>query len=287
VLSDGPELTSIHAQGGDEPFDATASLAAPRKLDLFGVGISASNYAEVVSTAVFWARQRRPAILDFMPVHGLVTASRPGKFRDVMHEFDVVAPDGQPVRWALNLLHHTKLRDRVYGPECMWRLCAAAEEAGLSIYLFGGSPVVLDALVEKIQRTFPRLVIAGSESPPFRPLTSAEDAAVVQRINDSGAHFLFLGIGCPKQEMFAHAHRDSIQAVQFCVGAAFDFHAGAKKTAPAWMQRNGLEWLFRLASEPRRLAKRYAVTNTVYLLLMARALTLQWLGASRSVSPTE
>jgi N-acetylglucosaminyldiphosphoundecaprenol N-acetyl-beta-D-mannosaminyltransferase len=121
---------------------------------------------------------------------------------------------------------------------------------------------------------FPRLRIAGAEAPPFRRLTPEEDEAMVQRINASGAGLVFIGLGCPKQDHFAADHMDHIQAVQVCVGAAFDFHAGNKRTAPAWMQRRGLEWLFRLFQEPRRLWKRYLVTNTLFLVKLAR----QWLG---------
>src|SRR6185312_3750395 len=158
-----------------------------------------------------------------------------------------------------------------YGPELMRRLCAAAAEQGVPIYLYGGTEEVVRRLSNRLLEWFPKLKIAGAESPPFRPLTPQEDAEAVRRINDSGARLLFLGIGSPKQEVFAFAHRDKIRAVQLCVGAAFDFHAGVKKMAPAWMQRRGLEWLFRLTQEPGRLWKRYLVANTTFLYLFAKA----------------
>jgi exopolysaccharide biosynthesis WecB/TagA/CpsF family protein len=165
----------------------------------------------------------------------------------------------------MNLLHGTRLPERVYGPELTLRLCRRAAEEGISIYLFGGSPDVLEQLKANLERRFPGLFIAGSESPPFRRLTPEEDAAIVDRINASGARLVFIGLGCPKQDVFAFEHRTTIHAVQVCVGAAFDFHAGAKKIAPAWMQRLGLEWLFRLIQEPRRLWRRYLVTNSIFL----------------------
>jgi exopolysaccharide biosynthesis WecB/TagA/CpsF family protein len=176
-----------------------------------------------------------------------------------------VAPDGQPVRWALNHFHQARLADRVYGPELMLRLCARAEQEQVGIYLYGSRLYVLERLSGKLLRRFPRLRIAGYESPPFRALTEKEDRETVSRINSSGAGLIFIGLGCPKQEHFAYDHRDSIRGVQLCVGAAFDFHAGSKRMAPAWMQRHGLEWAFRLMSEPKRLWKRYLCTNSLFL----------------------
>src|SRR5262249_33817743 len=147
----------------------------------------------------------------------------------------------------------------------------AAAAQGVPIYLYGGNPVVLEQLQANLRKQFPELLIAGAESPPFRVLTREEDESVVERINASGAQLVFIGLGCPKQDHFAHEHRDRIRAVQLCVGAAFDFLAGTKKTAPAWMQRHGLEWLYRLCQEPRRLWKRYLVTNSIFVAKLALA----------------
>lgn len=254
------------------PLSTHSSETGPRKLDLFGVGISATTYDQVVEYALSLIRSGRSGLFDFMPVHGLIEAVRNPAFQEAIRAFDVVGPDGQPVRWGLNLLHRAGLTDRVYGPTCMLKLCHAAETHGIGIYLYGAMPDVLDALEARLKQYFPKLIICGKESPPFRPLTEEEDAEAVARINASGAGMLFLGLGCPKQELFAYEHRDRIKPVQFCVGAAFDFHAGTKKTAPSWMQKRGLEWLFRLIQEPRRLARRYAVTNTLYLWMLGKAL---------------
>jgi exopolysaccharide biosynthesis WecB/TagA/CpsF family protein len=188
----------------------------------------------------------------------------------MVNTFELIGPDGQPVRWALNLLHKTGLRDRVYGPELMLRLTARAAEQGLPVYFHGSSPEVIDKLQANLSERFPTLRIAGAESPPFRELSPAEEDDMVRRINDSGAAIVFIGLGCPKQDRFAYQYRDRIRAVQVCVGAAFDFHAGTKRMAPPLMQRYGLEWLYRLASEPTRLWRRYLVTNSIFL---ARLLT--------------
>jgi N-acetylglucosaminyldiphosphoundecaprenol N-acetyl-beta-D-mannosaminyltransferase len=154
----------------------------------------------------------------------------------------------------------------------MLRLCRRAAEEGVSIYLYGGGPEVLNKLQDNLRRECPGLQIAGSESPPFRELTAAEDDSVVERINASGAGLVFIGLGCPKQDLFAYDHRERLRGVQLCVGAAFDFHAGAKPMAPQWMQRSGLEWLFRLIHEPRRLFRRYLVTNSIFVAKTVGAL---------------
>jgi N-acetylglucosaminyldiphosphoundecaprenol N-acetyl-beta-D-mannosaminyltransferase len=248
-------------------------LSWPNKVDLFGVGLSVTNYEEATKVILQAARRGVAAVVACQPVHAVITASEDVTLRSQVNSFELVTPDGQPVRWAMNLLHGTRLGDRVYGPELMLRLCRGAAEGGISIYLYGGSPAVDEQLHVNLRRLYPELRIAGHESPPFRALTPAEDRAVIERINASGAGLVFVGLGCPKQDRFAYEHRHAIQAVQLCVGAAFDFHAGAKKMAPAWMQRHGLEWFYRLVQEPGRLWRRYLVTNSIFLAKLAAALT--------------
>ena len=253
--------------------NAPASMVSwPVRHNLFGVQVSSTHYDEVVDTVIRAAQAGQRGMVDFMPAHLLTAVAGDAEFRRRMDDFDIVAPDGQPVRWALNFFHKTALKERVYGPETTRRLCGAAAEHGIPIYLYGGTEQVLATLKAKLLEWFPALKIAGAEAPPFRPLTPEEDAAAVKRINDSGAKLVFLGIGSPKQEIFAHNHMHSIHAVQLCVGAAFDFHAGSKKMAPAWMQKRGLEWLFRLTQEPKRLWKRYLVANTTFVYLFGREL---------------
>jgi exopolysaccharide biosynthesis WecB/TagA/CpsF family protein len=242
-----------------------AGVAWPPKRDLFGVQISVTDYDELVDAMLRAAKLRVPAVVSFHAVHAVIEATSDPKLLFTVNRFDAIAPDGQPVRWALNHLYHVGLKERVYGPETMARVCERAARESVSIYLYGGSQQVIDVLLHKLPQRFPRLQIAGAESPPFRALTPDEDDAVVERINDSGAGIVFIGLGCPKQDYFAGAHSGRIRAVLACVGAAFDFHAGAKAMAPQWMQRNGLEWLYRLATEPRRLWKRYLNTNSVFV----------------------
>lgn len=238
----------------------------PVKHDIFGVHVSATNYEEALQLIMGAAKQGLPAIVDHMPVHGLILASGNLDLKAIMNRFDIVAPDGQPLRWALNRIHGTNLSDRVYGPELMLKLCRKAAEIGVGIYLYGSLPHVVEELRVKLLTMFPAIKTKGCESPPFRPLSREEDKEAIDRINQSGAGIVFLGLGCPKQEIFAYEHRHSIKAVQICVGAAFDFHAGHKKMAPAWMQRNSLEWLFRLSQEPGRLWKRYILLNMIFIL---------------------
>jgi exopolysaccharide biosynthesis WecB/TagA/CpsF family protein len=169
------------------------------------------------------------------------------------------------VRHALNLFYHTHLPENCRGPEFVNRVCKRAAADGVGIYLYGSTPDVVEAMRTNLVAQFPGLRILGAEPSVFRPLTGEEDAELVERVNASGAGIVFVGLGCPLQERFAHAHRGKFQAVQICVGAAFELHAGVKKEAPVWMQRCSLEWLYRLVQEPRRLARRYFITNTTFL----------------------
>jgi exopolysaccharide biosynthesis WecB/TagA/CpsF family protein len=244
---------------------AAPDLKWPQKYDLFGVRVSATSYDEAVDSLAAAARQGIPAVASLHAVHALITASDDRELREMVNTFELIGPDGQPVRWALNLLHKTRLRQRVYGPELMLRLCQRAADEGLPIFLYGGTPEVLEALSANLTTRYPGLEIADQYAPPFRALTADEKNEVIQRMRDSGARLIFIGLGAPKQDYLAHELRQHINAVFLCVGAAFDFHAGVKAMAPAWMQRRGLEWLFRLWQEPRRLWKRYFVTNSLFL----------------------
>jgi N-acetylglucosaminyldiphosphoundecaprenol N-acetyl-beta-D-mannosaminyltransferase len=248
-----------------------AEIRWPKKHDLFGVGVAASNYDEIADVVARSALACVPAVISLHAVHAIVESITDPRLLKKVNRFDSVLPDGQPVRWALNNLYGVGLKERVYGPELMLRLCARAALDGIPIYLYGSTQEVIDLLQERLPARFPGLEIAGAESPPFRQLAAEEDAEVVRRINDSGAGILFIGLGCPKQDHFAADHADRIGAVQICVGAAFEFHAGTKSMAPAWMQRSGLEWVYRLTREPRRLWKRYLYTNSVFVTQWIKA----------------
>ena len=250
------------------------AFAWPRKFDVFGVDISATTYDEAQAVILSAAKARKSATVTHLSSHGLTMAARDEKFRKVVNSFDIAAPDGQPVRWSLKWFHKQLLPDRCYGPELMIRLCRAAAKEGVSVYLYGSSPDVLDLLSQKLKEDCSGLVIAGMESPPFRQLTPQETDEAIRRINDSRAGLVFIGLGCPRQDWFAYEHKQKIQGVQLCVGAAFDFHAGNKKMAPRWMQRHGLEWFFRLTQEPTRLWKRYFVIHTTFAFLLTRRMIL-------------
>jgi exopolysaccharide biosynthesis WecB/TagA/CpsF family protein len=253
------------------PDGAEDACLWPPKCELFGVGVSVTDYEGAAASIMRAAHAHEGGIVDHMSVHGLADASRDESMRTVLNSFDMVAPDGHSVRWAMNHYCGTRLDDRVYGPEIMQRLCGQAAANKVPIYLYGGSSQTVGHLRIKLLESWPDLLIAGCESPPFRPLTPEEDHATVNRINESGAGLVFLGLGCPKQELFAYAHREKINAVQICVGAAFDFLAGRKKMAPRWIQDRGLEWLFRLLSEPRRLWRRYLVGYATFWTKAAQA----------------
>lgn len=248
----------------------------PPRFRLFGVPVSRTDYVESVACILRAAERHRPALVTAFAAHGVVTASEDRAYRQQIEDFHLVSPDGQPVRHALNLLYGAKLTDRVYGPELTLRLCAAAAERGVPVYLYGSTQETVSGMRDALLRRFPALGIVGAEPSAFRALTPDEDEALVARINESGAGILFVGLGCPRQEHFAYDHRESINAVQVCVGAAFDFIAGTKPSAPKWMQDNALEWLFRLIQEPRRLFWRYSVINAKFVLkLLLQAIGLK------------
>jgi exopolysaccharide biosynthesis WecB/TagA/CpsF family protein len=244
------------------------SLNWPSKKDLFGVGVSATTYGDAVDSVIVAASEGRGGVATFLAVHGIVNAVLDEEYHQRLDRCQIVAPDGQPVRWALNFFQNTHLHERVYGPEIMRWVCQRCADEGLSIFLCGSTPQVLALLATRLLEMFPHLKIAGVESPPFRPMTSAENDALCDRINMAHPAVVFIGLGVPRQEIFADSNRDKIHAVQLCVGAAFDFLAGNKKVAPPFMQRRGLEWLFRLCQEPVRLWRRYLVTNSVFIWLV-------------------
>ncbi|MDQ3808758.1 MAG: WecB/TagA/CpsF family glycosyltransferase [Chloroflexota bacterium] len=242
----------------------------PRRYPVAGVLASATTYADATEHIVRAARDRRSLLVAATSVHGVTVAARDAHFRQELNTFDLITPDGQPIRWGLNLLHGAGLTDRVYGPTLMLRVCQAAAREGLSVYFYGSTPAVLERLAQRLASRLPGLRIAGFRSPPFRPSTAAEEAADAAAIRESGAHIVFVGLGCPRQERWAYRQRRALAMPIVCVGAAFDFHAGTLRQAPAWMQRRGLEWAFRLAMEPRRLWRRYGQAVPLYLFLLSR-----------------
>lgn len=244
-------------QGNDpRPARLQASvLAAP---------IDVITWADALGRIGAWAAERSSRYICITNAHSVVTATQDAGFGRVLAGADMVTPDGAPVAWMLRKLGHVG-QERINGPDLMWRYCEQAARTGEGIYLYGGTEPTLAVLQTKLAAAFPGLRVVGAWSPPFRALTPEEDEAAVQRINASGAGTVWVSLGCPKQERWMAEHRGRVQAVMVGVGAAFDYHAGTIQRAPLWMQRNGLEWLHRLCSEPGRLWKRYLVTNTLFV----------------------
>lgn len=232
---------------------------------VLGVPIDVLGWAEALVRLSTWAEARDSRTVCLCNVHSVTTASRDPAFRKIICAADLAAPDGMPVAWMLQRLGHFR-QERINGPDLMWRYCALAASRSEKIFLFGSDGETIDSLEKKLLASFPGLVVAGTCAPPYRPMTEEEDRLVVDRINASGARIVWVGLGCPKQEQWMHAHHGRIHAVMIGVGAAFDYHAGTLRRAPLWMQTVGLEWLYRLACEPRRLWRRYLITNTLFIL---------------------
>lgn len=232
---------------------------------VLSAAIDGVSWDDVLARIAKWSARHESRYVCVCNVHSVVTANGDPEFRAVVNGADLATPDGAPVVWMLRKLGLDG-QQRISGPDLMWRYCEQAAARGESIYLYGGTPQTLELLQQRLLANFPALRIAGAWSPPFRELTAEEDEAVVARINGSGAGTVWVSLGCPKQEKWIAARRGRVNAVMIGVGAAFNFHAGTIKRAPAWMQDWGLEWLHRLASEPRRLWKRYLVTNTLFVL---------------------
>lgn len=238
---------------------------------VFDAPIDIIDWQTAVSRIKGWAIARESRYVCICNVHSVVTATSDDEFAGVVRDADMATPDGAPVAWLISRQTRRK-QERINGPDLMWRYMSQSAREGGSIFLYGATDVTLSALQTRLAAEFPQLKVAGAYSPPFRQMTADEDEQVVEMINASGASTVWVSLGCPKQEKWMAAHRGRIHAVMIGVGAAFDYHAGTIQRAPLWMQRNGLEWLHRLASEPRRLWKRYLVTNTLFIIFSFRQL---------------
>lgn len=243
---------------------------------VLGMRVDATTYTHAAETILALGEAGVGGLTCVATVHMLMEAWDDADYRKLVNAAELVTPDGVPLVWMLRALGVPQAR-RVYGPDLMPLVCATAASRGVAVGFYGGDPSTLDALVRRTSQRFPGLRVAFAHSPPFRPLCEAEDADVTEAIRDSGARVLFVGLGCPKQERWMAAHRDRLDCSMVGVGAAFDFMARRKAQAPAWLQRAGLEWLFRLLHEPRRLWRRYAIHNPRFV-----ALALHQLARERS-----
>ncbi|GAB3819569.1 WecB/TagA/CpsF family glycosyltransferase [Micromonospora zhanjiangensis] len=251
-------------------------MIAQGKRNVLGVLVDAVDYDAATEQVVDAARERRPFALTALAVHGVMTGVLDPPHNARLNSFDLVTPDGQPVRWALNLLHGAGLTDRVYGPTLTLRVLSRFADEGLPVYLYGSTEETLARLVPALERMFPALKIAGVEPSKFRAVRPGDDVEIADRIRNSGARLVLVGLGCPRQEVFTYAMRPLLDLPLMAVGAAFDYHAGLLRTPPPWMQRAGLEWFWRLGLEPKRLWRRYVILNPAYLARLAAQKTGLW-----------
>ncbi|QNL22933.1 WecB/TagA/CpsF family glycosyltransferase [Hyphobacterium sp. CCMP332] len=200
-----------------------------------------------------------------LAVHGLITSLEDQELRNLIHKIDLIVPDGQPIRWALNSIYKLGMKDRVYGPDLTLEVLKKANALSMKIYLYGSTKETLNKFRLFIENAFPDIIISGIHIDRFREASPQEDIEDIQKINESGANIVLVGRGCPRQEKWVANHKGKINAAMMAVGAAFDFHAGTLNQAPKWMQDSGLEWLFRLIQEPKRLWRRYLITNTKFI----------------------
>ena len=241
-------------------------MHAPR-VNVLGVGVSAVDMELALRIIDHWIAEGRRRFVTVMTVSGIMESRRDETFRRIQQRAGLVTPDGMPLVW-LARWHGYRQVKRVYGPDLLLALCEHSRQKGYRHFFYGGGAGTAETLIAVLQKRFPWLKVAGFYAPPFRALAEAEDAAIVSRINDAAADIVWVGLGHPKQERWMAEHLDRIQApVMIGVGAAFDFHAGLKKQAPLWMQRHGLERVFRLMTEPRRLWRRDLINNPLFVCL--------------------
>ncbi|MGC2660723.1 MAG: WecB/TagA/CpsF family glycosyltransferase [Bryobacteraceae bacterium] len=245
---------------------------------ILGMRVDKTSYANASGLICGWAKDGESRYVCVATVNNVMESFDSRHFRSVMNESDLVTPDGMPLVWGLMLLGHRDAT-RVYGPDLTPHVLAEAERKHIPVGFYGGSVTTLARLCNVLQQRFPALEIAYRYSPPYRPLSTEEDEEVVKAINSSGIRILFIGLNTPKQDFWMAAHRHRVASVMVGVGAAFDFIAGSKPQAPRWMMRMGLEWLFRLITEPKRLWKRYLKHNPRFLALFG----MQLLGLRRFV----
>ena len=247
------------------------------RANILGVGVSALNMTMALEVIEGWIERREPHYVCVTGVHGVMESQRDENLRRIHNRAGLVTPDGMPLVW-LSRLKGFRHVERVYGPDLMLALCERSAAKGYRHFFYGGAEGVPEQLASVLQKRFPGLQVAGTFSPPFRPLTPEEDDQIIQMINEAAPDIVWVGLSTPKQERWMAEHVGRLTApVLIGVGAAFDFLTGRKPQAPRWMQRAGLEWLFRLLTEPRRLWRRYLINNPLFVALVV----LQALGVRR------
>jgi N-acetylglucosaminyldiphosphoundecaprenol N-acetyl-beta-D-mannosaminyltransferase len=252
------------------------------RIDVLGVALDGNRFDQTVDAVVTAARTREPMRVHFVTVHSLVEATSDERLRKILGTAGLACTDGMPLVW-LARRRGAHGAERCAGPDTMLKVCDRGRTSGLRHYFLGGGAGTAETLADRLKTLYPGLKVVGASGPPFRPLTPAEDATLVDNINAANPDVLWIGLGSPKQDYWAAEHADRLRApLILAVGAAFDFNSGRLRRAPRWMQHLGLEWLFRLATEPRRLWRRYLMTNARFLWLVAQEELLR----RRSRSPS-
>ena len=251
------------------------------RINVLGVGISVLNLQTALAAIAAAVRERRKGYICVTGVHGVMEAQDDDGFKKILNGALLCTPDGMPMVWAGKINGHREM-SRVYGPDLILDVCAWSETSGAKHFFYGGAGGVADLLAQKLQAKFPKLQVAGTFTPPFRPLNADEEKKLAAQIAATQPDILWVGLSTPKQEKFMAEFLPKLDVTLMVgVGAAFDFHSGRTKQAPRWMQRSGLEWFYRLCSEPRRLGKRYLRNNPLFVAKFLCQLT----GGKRYLSP--
>ncbi len=242
-------------------------MDAKLSFEVLKVRFAAVQIPDVISNLEEWiVNDRRPHYVCVSNVHSVIECQRDASFLETLNQSDLNVPDGMPIVWC-GRAQGRRLPRRVYGPDLFIEFCRETQKKSYRHFFYGGAPQVLETLVCNLKERFPRIQVVGSYSPPFRTLSFEEDLKVVELVNSAAPDVLWVGLGCPKQEFWMRAHQKSIQAPAIVgIGQAFNIYAGQVRQAPAWMRESGLEWLFRLLSEPRRLWRRYLIYNSEFLV---------------------
>jgi len=249
--------------------DVPGSQGFPR-YQLFLPHYCALDKDSAADTIIDAAERRQSFGVTHLAVHGLVESLTSKSLGAKINRIQMIVPDGQPIVWALNSFYKLGMRDKISGPTLTPELFKRANEKGLSVYLYGSTQDTLDKFCLYLKTNYPNLVVCGTHADRFRDATPEEDVADIKKINDSGANIVLVGRGCPRQEHWVADHVGTVNSAMLAVGAAFDYHAGKLARAPLWLQRLGLEWLYRLIQEPRRLWRRYLVTNSKFIYLFLK-----------------
>jgi N-acetylglucosaminyldiphosphoundecaprenol N-acetyl-beta-D-mannosaminyltransferase len=244
-------------------------MTTPSRINVLGVGISGINLDLTVQEIERWIQAGERHYVNVCTVHTVMECRNDAQLRAILNRSGLSTPDGMPLVW-LSRLQGFANAGRVYGPDLMLALCERSQMTGHRHFFYGGAPGVAELLARNLRSKYPGLVVAGTYSPPFRAKALLESEEVLAKMNETRPDIVWVGLGTPKQDYWVAQHRAPLSASALvAVGAAFDFHAGLLRQAPKWMQKSGLEWLFRLTQEPRRLAFRYLVYNPLFIYLVA------------------